>query len=331
MNPTARLTFRRFRPDDRPRLDVFPADPTLLKYMVHNLGTVAEVDQFWALATAPWVPLEPGVARHWAVEHEGRLVGCLSLEVDRFCAQGSEVGYWLLPEFRGRGFATEMTRAAVDFAFRVWGTHRVQGLCHVDNRASARVMTKAGLVLEGTLKEHYWLRDHFRSSHIFGLVARDYFGPPSGAVTYDEYDGVVPEFQALIRRLDAELAAKNGDEQDQFTAFNALAGIEDVVIARAHGQPIACASFKKRSADTGEVKRVYLDPAWRGRGVARRLMETLEARARRRGLAALLCETSRTFVEANGLYPRLGYRVVPNFPPYEGIAMSVCYRKELVP
>jgi len=330
MNPTTRLSFRRFGPDDRRPLLTFTRDPEALKWMVHNLATEAAIDRFLAMALEPWGTF-PGTSRHWAIDHAGALVGCLTLEVDPATATVAEVGYWLLPEYRGRGFGTEVVRAAVDYGFRLWGLHRIWGMCHVENLASARVMEKAGLVREGTLREHLWLRDHYRSSHLYGLLARDHFGVSEAEVTFAEFDRVVPEFEALIHRLDAELAAKNGDAQDQFTAFNALAGIEDVVIASAGGSPIACASFKRRSADTGEVKRVFLDPAWRGRGVARQLMQALETRACRKGLTTLLCETSRNFVHANRLYQALGYQVVPNFPPYDGIALSVCYRKELVP
>jgi ribosomal-protein-alanine N-acetyltransferase len=50
----------------------------------------------------------------------------------------------------------------------------VWGKCHAQNVASAKVMEKLGMVCEGTLREHVWLRDHFRSSRIYGMLEEGY-------------------------------------------------------------------------------------------------------------------------------------------------------------
>lgn len=153
----------------------------------------------------------------------------------------------------------------------------------------------------------------------------------SGALRVVEYDLLHPDFVDLTTALDHELRAKNGNVQDVYDGFNRLAGIADVVLAYDGDRPVGCASYKVREPGLAEVKRVFVDPAVRGRGVSKSLMAALETRARRAGIRVLLVETSRGFVEANALYRSLGYGECENFPPYVGMPLSVCYRKELVP
>ena len=86
----------------------------------------------------------------------------------------AELGYWFLREAWGNGYATESSAAMLELGFRRLGYHRVWGKCHVDNAESARVMDKLGMTYEGTLREHVWLRDHFRSSRIYAMLAAEY-------------------------------------------------------------------------------------------------------------------------------------------------------------
>jgi RimJ/RimL family protein N-acetyltransferase len=83
-----------------------------------------------------------------------------------------------LREAWGHGYATEASAAILELGFRRLGFHRVWGKCHTQNAASAKVMEKLGMTHEGTLREHVWLRDHFRSSRIYGMLADEYGSIP---------------------------------------------------------------------------------------------------------------------------------------------------------
>ncbi len=63
------------------------------------------------------------------------------------------LGYWIAPEFRGRGYATEAARAMCDVGFRVLRLHRIEASALARNRASLRVLHKAGLRREGVLRQ----------------------------------------------------------------------------------------------------------------------------------------------------------------------------------
>ena len=95
------------------------------------------------------------------------LVGTVSLEVRDGMGQGSDspavrseasLGYLLDPAHHGRGYATEMVRAALDLAFGELGLHRVTAGCFADNVASWRVMEKAGM-----RREQHGIRDSWHA------------------------------------------------------------------------------------------------------------------------------------------------------------------------
>jgi ribosomal protein S18 acetylase RimI-like enzyme len=82
-------------------------------------------------------------------------------------------------------------------------------------------------------------------------------------------------------------------------------------------------------AGVGEVKRMYVAPAFRGRGIARALLRALEAAAGRLGVAVLRLETGTRQPEAIGLYEAAGYARIPAFGEYVGDPLSVCFEKRL--
>ncbi len=73
------------------------------------------------------------------------------------------------PEYWGRGYATEVAQALVEFA-QASGMHRVEATCHPDNAASVRVLAKAGLTLEGRLRDHLLVRGAWRDSLLFSVI-----------------------------------------------------------------------------------------------------------------------------------------------------------------
>jgi DNA-binding MarR family transcriptional regulator/GNAT superfamily N-acetyltransferase len=85
------------------------------------------------------------------------------------------------------------------------------------------------------------------------------------------------------------------------------------VLARLEGRPAGCGALKIGDGVTGEIKRMWTAPSARGLGVARAVIQRLEAVARRRGLQIIRLETNRALTEAQALYRKAGYREVPPF------------------
>ena len=100
--------------------------------------------------------------------------GITFIEIDPSSPTTAEVGCVLLPDFWRNGYATEVLRALLAFGFGPLALHRVYGKCDERNIPPARSMVRIGLKYEGTLREHVWLRDHWRSTRYYGLLAGEY-------------------------------------------------------------------------------------------------------------------------------------------------------------
>ena len=91
---------------------------------------------------------------------------------------------------------------------------------------------------------------------------------------------------------------------------------------------VGCVALRPLDEGSAEVKRMFVDEAWRGRGVGRALMETLVAGARERGYATLRLGTLEDMKAAQRLYASLGFRPVERYRPDE-LMDTLFYEREL--
>ncbi|SRR5579884_4013239 len=133
----------------------------------------------------------------------------------------------------------------------------------------------------------------------------------------------------LVACLDEELDRLYGAVPDQFTAANALAEHATFLVGYVAGRPVACGAFRALDDSAVEVKRLYVEPEFRGRGLARRLLAELEGRARRSGFSLARLETGVRQPEAIRLYESAGYRRIASYGIYAGNADSICFEKPL--
>jgi DNA-binding MarR family transcriptional regulator/GNAT superfamily N-acetyltransferase len=85
------------------------------------------------------------------------------------------------------------------------------------------------------------------------------------------------------------------------------------VVARLDGNPAGCGGLKVKDAGIGEIKRMWTAPTARGLGIARRVLDALEAKAREIGIRTLRLETNKALHEAQALYRARGYLEVARF------------------
>lgn len=139
-----------------------------------------------------------------------------------------------------------------------------------------------------------------------------------------------PDFQMLVKALDAYLAVMDGDEHAFYDQYNKIDMLQHVVVAYIDGKPAGCGAIKAFSATQTEVKRMYVAPEFRKRGIAKALLSELETWARELGFTQCILETGKRQTEAVGLYPACGYVVTENYGQYVGVENSVCMQKSLV-
>jgi len=133
--------------------------------------------------------------------------------------------------------------------------------------------------------------------------------------------------QRLIQDLCAELSKRYDNPPSPFVASDTSVPRSLFLIARVDGEPAGCGALRRIDDTTGEIKRMYVAPAGRRRGVARRILAELERVAAEFGYRAVRLETGIYQAEAIALYESSGYRRIPAFGHYVGSAISVCYEK----
>jgi ribosomal-protein-alanine N-acetyltransferase len=147
---TARLRLRPARPEDAPVIfETWAQDAEVSRYVTwppHR--SIDDTREFLRYCAAGWEKNGPFV---WVIvprETSGP-VGTIELR-----PQGHrvELGYVLARPYWGRGFMSEVVRVLVDWALSQPDVHRVWAVCDVENHASARVLEKAGMEREGTLR-----------------------------------------------------------------------------------------------------------------------------------------------------------------------------------
>ena len=143
---------------------------------------------------------------------------------------------------------------------------------------------------------------------------------------------VSPDARRLVAALDAHLAGRYAPEHrfgPHLKAEQVAPGIGTFVIARADGKAIGCGALRRRDPTTIEVKRMYVEPEMRGRGVARQILGHLESTARTMGAERLVLETGLYQDEAIRLYRAAGFKTIECFDEYAGTPTSVCFEKPL--
>ncbi|MGZ9718867.1 GNAT family N-acetyltransferase [Rhizobium miluonense] len=142
-----------------------------------------------------------------------------------------------------------------------------------------------------------------------------------------------PRQDGVIRLLEMSDAYAESLYPPQSNHMLDLASLEKPEItfwvARIEGDIIGCCALVEAGDGTAEIKRMFVDPAARGRSVARKLMETIEAAAFEKRLAAIRLETGIYQPEAIGLYKRFGYVEIPAFGSYLPDPLSLFMEKRL--
>lgn len=135
---------------------------------------------------------------------------------------------------------------------------------------------------------------------------------------------------ALIAELDGYLTplypavSRHGYSVQKLLAENVT-----FFVLHADGALAGCGGVKLFGSEYAEVKRMYTRPQFRGRGLAKLMLQHLAEYAHGQGVALLRLETGIHQAQAIGMYERLGFRRVPPFGAYQADPLSLFYEKQL--
>lgn len=137
------------------------------------------------------------------------------------------------------------------------------------------------------------------------------------------------DFRNLILELDNELQHIYSDKNYEYNAFTNVNHINTVVVAYIQEIAVGCGCFKELDEDTVEIKRMFVNPYFRGFGVASAVIEELVSWAKRLYYHNAVLETGKKQPESIHLYTRHGFTIIDNFGPYVNMPESVCMKRIL--
>jgi putative acetyltransferase len=150
------------------------------------------------------------------------------------------------------------------------------------------------------------------------------------AVTAEPFDS--PDAAALVAALDAHLSERYSPAQrfgPNLRREHTESGQGTFLVARVEGRPVGCGAIRLLGGGDAEVKRMWVDPALRGQGVAKAVLKRLQDVAMELGATRLVLETGIYQTEAIGLYRSSGFEIVECWGEYATSSTSLCMAKPI--
>ena len=137
------------------------------------------------------------------------------------------------------------------------------------------------------------------------------------------------DFIDLVEQLTAYFAVIDGEDHAFYSQFNKIGSLKHVIVAYESDKALGCGAIREFSTDIVEVKRMYVLPECRGKGIASKILAELEGWAKDLGYNTCILETHKKQADAVALYNKAGYRVIPNYGQYANMETSICFEKTL--
>ena len=172
---TERLVLREFDRDDWESVHEYAVDPEVYRYMPWGPNSEDETRAFIERAIARRLE-EPRTYFELAItlREGGRLGGGGGIRHDDGSTRSANMGYCLRRDAWGQGIGTEAAGGLVGFGFEQLHVHRIWATCDSENTRSAHVLEKAGMALEGTMRDDTWLRGRWRSSRLYSVLETEW-------------------------------------------------------------------------------------------------------------------------------------------------------------
>ena len=173
---TERLILRKMTPGDAEAVFVYASDPEATRYMIWETHrSLGDSRAFLELVASRD---ESGGEPEWGIVYKGdhRFVGTCGFVNWEPGHARAELGYVLSREYWGRGLASEAVRAVVSFGFARMDLNRIEARCIAENAASSRVMEKAGMTYEGTLRQRERIKGAYRDMKLYAILKDEYPG-----------------------------------------------------------------------------------------------------------------------------------------------------------
>lgn len=148
-------------------------------------------------------------------------------------------------------------------------------------------------------------------------------------ITIKRTDSDNKDFLKLIKSLDSFLEERHKEEHTICKQYNKPESIKFVVVAYNEKKPVGCGGIREYSVEVMEIKRMFVSPDERKKGIAKAILNELENWSTELGAKKCILETGDKLSEAIVLYEKNNYSKIPNYGQYQSIESSICFEKNL--
>ncbi|PKG22774.1 GNAT family N-acetyltransferase [Niallia nealsonii] len=175
---TDRLILRKINLKDAKDMYAYCSNPEVAKYVTwqaHQTVTATRefikyiMDQYELKKIAPW-------GMEW--KENGQLIGTIDFVWWQTKNRAAEIGYVLHQDYWGKGIMTEACRKLVFFGFTQMDLIRIQARCVKENKASEKVMQKAGMKYEGTIRKGILLKGKHQDMQLYSILKEEFSTKP---------------------------------------------------------------------------------------------------------------------------------------------------------
>ena len=176
---TARLRLREFVPDDWRAVQAYQSDPRHLRYYEWTERSETDVRAFVQMfldyqTESPRRRFQMALT----LKSSGELIGNCGIRINNPEMREANIGYEVDSRYWGNGYATEAARAILAFGFDTLRMHRIWAWCVAANSASARVLERIGMTLEGREREKELIKGTWHDSLIYAILEREWRPAP---------------------------------------------------------------------------------------------------------------------------------------------------------
>jgi ribosomal-protein-alanine N-acetyltransferase len=170
-----RLILREFEESDWQAVHDYASDPKVVRYMDWGPNTEEETRSFINRSIS-YQEQEPRRNYTLAItlRLDSTLMGGCGIYITDPENRKGWLGFCLNRRFWGQGYATETAEALLTFGFEKLGLHRIFATCDPHNIASAHILEKINMQLEGRLRENKWAKGKWRDSLIYAILESEW-------------------------------------------------------------------------------------------------------------------------------------------------------------
>ncbi|MEG4196942.1 GNAT family protein [Microcoleus sp. Pol12A5] len=172
---TERLLLRKITLNDASDMFEYACNPEVSKYTMWSTHTSIEDTKYFLKSITKMYKRRELV--DWGIVHKAdkKFIGTCGFVEWSMTHSRAEIGYALSRNYWGEGYMSEAVNAVIEFGFREMLLNRILARCEVSNIASARVMEKVGMQLEGILRQHIFVKDRYWDLKLYSILREEFF------------------------------------------------------------------------------------------------------------------------------------------------------------